>query len=140
MDMQQLIGEVAKRHRVILNESDPIFITITLNDLLLAEHVERMRVIIEENAALASVSTNQQIDATKKLASRIVTEAGVYVTEQFKAASDTFRLQMEQDIAEQKKVREEIIQHQNTAFWCAIISALAMGATIGFSIIFNFLH
>jgi TRAP-type C4-dicarboxylate transport system substrate-binding protein len=102
MDMQQLIGEVAKRHRVILNESDPIFITITLNDLLLAEHVERMRAIVEENATLASASTAQQVEATKKLASQLITGAGVYVTDQFKAAGDIFRAQMEQDIAEQK--------------------------------------
>lgn len=136
--MQHLIGEVAKRHRVILNESDPIFITITLNDLVLAEHVERMRVIVEEYSSLVSASTAQQIEETKKLASQLVAQAGVYVTDQFKIVSDKFCSQIEQTIIEQEKVREEIVQRQKTVFWYAIISVMSMGTTVGF--ILRFLY
>ena len=42
MKVQDLIGEVAKRHNVLVDPSDPVFIAVTLNELLLEEHVAKL--------------------------------------------------------------------------------------------------
>jgi hypothetical protein len=45
-DIERLIGDVAKRHNLLLRPDDPLLITVTLNELLLGRALERIEAAI----------------------------------------------------------------------------------------------
>jgi len=81
-DLQALIGEVAKRHNVRLGVDDPILVTITLNEAILARHLEQVRAVVEQAQNQTAAATAQQVAAIKEMGARLVTNAGGYVAEQ----------------------------------------------------------
>jgi len=42
LDIERLIGEVARRHDLLLSRDDPIFVSVTLNEQILAEALARL--------------------------------------------------------------------------------------------------
>lgn len=81
LDLQALIGEVAKRHNVRLGADDPVLITVTLNEVILAQHLEQVRAVVEEAQNQTAAATAQQVAAIKGMGERLVTNAGGYVGE-----------------------------------------------------------
>jgi hypothetical protein len=61
VDIKRLIGEVAARHGVVLKESDPIFLTVTLNQLVLEEYVK----LIEDAARDGDSTTPRRLSSMR---------------------------------------------------------------------------
>jgi uncharacterized membrane protein YdbT with pleckstrin-like domain len=68
MDVQRLIGEVARRHNVLVDSTDPIFLTVTLNELLLSEHVQKLQVALEQASRGVTAASSLQADSAKRVA------------------------------------------------------------------------
>jgi hypothetical protein len=112
MDVQALIGEVAKRHNVLVDPKDPIFVTVTLNEILLDEHVRRLQASLEEAQRTAAAASYQQVDLAKRIASQFVTDGAKFTTEQVRAAGSVLRAQL-----------ERLVQDCNTATLAATAEA-----------------
>ena len=94
MDVQRLIGEVAKRHNVLITENDPILVTLTLNELLLAEYLERVHARVQAAEDEISAGVAQSLAASKDIAAQLVTGAAGYVAEQVKAAGASVQAEL----------------------------------------------
>ena len=87
IDVERLIGEVARRHTVLLGGDDPIFMTVTLNELIIARALERVQAMVEASQDQISAGTAQQVLASKTLAASLITSAADQVAGQVRAAT-----------------------------------------------------
>ncbi|WGO96403.1 hypothetical protein QCD61_28310 (plasmid) [Pseudomonas viciae] len=139
MDVQRLIGEVAKRHNVLVGHNDPILITLTLNELILGEYIETVNLLLVDAQDQVSAGTAQQTEAAKQIASELITGAAAYIAEQMHTAGDQTTAQMLQLLkAETNLARQQATQAEKSrkgAFVAAMVAAtcaaLALGLLIG---------
>lgn len=129
MDVQRLIGEVAKRHNVLLGPSDPILVTLTLNELVLAQYVERLNATLEQAEDRTAAGSAQQIAAARELAGKLVTETGGYVAGQVEEAGRAVQAQLIASLSRQVQAAQEAAQQAAIARRMALYAALvAVGA------------
>ncbi|QCG92924.1 hypothetical protein E6C67_02940 (plasmid) [Azospirillum sp. TSA2s] len=129
MDVQRLIGEVAKRHNVLLGPSDPILVTLTLNELVLAQYVERLTATLEQAEDRTAAGSAQQIAAARELAGKLVTETGGYVAGQVEEAGRAVHAQLIASLGRQVQAAQEAAQQASMARRTALYAALvAVGA------------
>lgn len=84
MDVDALRAEVAKRHNVLLDKADPIFITVALNELVLEHYLGRMHSIANDARDEASAAVSHQVEVAKEAAAKLVTQSAGYIAEQVK--------------------------------------------------------
>lgn len=94
MDVQTLIGEVAKRHNVLVDPKDPLFVAVTLNEILLEEHVRRIQEALDRAQRSAVAASRQQVDLAGRSASQLVTDAK-HSAEAVRAAGSALRAELE---------------------------------------------
>jgi hypothetical protein len=87
-DLDRLIGEIAKRHHVLLDRNDPVFIAVTLNELVLAKVIAQIEAGVEAAKIDIAAGAARQIEAAKSTASRLITAAADYAEEQFRLAAN----------------------------------------------------
>jgi hypothetical protein len=95
-DIRRLIAEVAERHRVVLRPDDPIFLTITLNEIVLQGYIERVESAVAAAEQRLSLMSAERVADAHEAASRIITDAAAYSAERLRAHGDeTARLVIE---------------------------------------------
>ena len=100
MKVQDLIGEVAKRHNVLVDPSDPIFVAITLNEQLLAEHLAKVHAALEEAEEAFARASERNLEKARWTATSLVANTSVALTEQLKGAGVALRAQLQQGVRE----------------------------------------
>jgi hypothetical protein len=85
-DVKELIGEVAKRHHILLSEDDPVLVTLTLNELILTRAIAQIEAHIEACKEQVSIAAAEHIAASKALAEDIVTAGAAYLAGELRAA------------------------------------------------------
>lgn len=138
LTIQTLIGEVAKRHGVTLESRDPIFATVTLNELVLKNYLERLNALLEHAQDVAAVQIAQQLDAAKQVAvqpveeakiaaAKLVTDGAAYLVEQVRTASAAAMAQIDQ-------AQRQVNRAKRIVLWTAVVAAglaaFALGANI----------
>ena len=86
--ISELIAEVAKKHHVLLDKSDPILVTLTLNELLLKRYISDFQLKLDEYEQSIAILQSDSIEASKKIASQLITESGQYMKQQFQKSVD----------------------------------------------------
>src|SRR5512146_965976 len=100
MDVQRLIGEVARRHNVLVDPGDPIFVAVTLNELLVTDYVQNVQAAIARAEVASAAACNEQIERVRQLAEQLVIGAAKNASDQVRAAGTTVRTQLERTIRE----------------------------------------
>jgi ElaB/YqjD/DUF883 family membrane-anchored ribosome-binding protein len=67
VNTQELVKEIQKRHHVGLSPTDPIFVTLTLNELLLANYLEQFQAVLEQQQAQIRTELVENVNASLKL-------------------------------------------------------------------------
>ncbi len=138
MDVQQLIGEVARRHNVLVDPGDPIFVAVTLNELLVAEYVETVEIALARAEKTARAVSREQTEQARQAAAQLMTDAGKQVGEQVRAAGSTLTLQLERlverSVRSAQSAASQSAQYRTASFWaaglatvCACIAAVVVG-------------
>ena len=85
-DVRGFIGEVARRHNILLDERDPLFIQLTLVERIVVRSVERVReaVLAAENEIAAGSILHRE--AAKAVAGQIITGSAEYVARAIQVA------------------------------------------------------
>lgn len=81
LDTKALIGEVARRHGVLLGPTDPVLVTVTLNELVVGRLVDLVAARMEAASNDFSAAAVQQREAAAASASALITEAAQYMAE-----------------------------------------------------------
>jgi hypothetical protein len=76
--MEQLIGEVARTHGLLLSRDDPVLVSVTLNEQIL--NLEQAKLEIGELSA-------NQTEAAKTIAEQLITAAAGYIADEVRAAA-----------------------------------------------------
>jgi hypothetical protein len=79
MDVDTLRDMVARKHNVVLGKDDPIFITVTLNELVLEAYLARMKVTADEGRAQSIAAASHQVDLAKAAANKLITDSAGYI-------------------------------------------------------------
>lgn len=139
LSVQELIGEVAKRHGLLLGPNDPILVTLTLNELIVAGFVDTVTAAIGDTLDQLSGAQAQHIEAAREIASGIVTRAADYGADQVKRLVDDLaaglRASLSADVEAARAAAAEAQQARKGAMWAlvgaAVLVALALGLVLG---------
>lgn len=139
LSVQELIGEVAKRHNVLLGSNDPILVTLTLNELIVAGYVDRINVALVDMLDQLSGAQAQHVEAAREIASSIITQASDYGANQVKSLVDelaaTLRASLTADVQAAHAAAEQAQQARKGAVLAlvgaAVLVALAAGLLLG---------
>jgi len=134
IEIERLIGEVAKRHNALLGRDDPIFMTITLNELIITRALERVQATVEASQDQIAAGTAQQIIASKTIAAGLITSAADHVAGQIRAATAEVAEQIQTAVAEElrgARLAAKIAQGARDAAWWAAGIVIAIAAIAG---------
>lgn len=136
VDFDEVRKEVAIKHGVLLDENDPMLMTVTINEVILGQYVA---MVASQNAEYVKkltdavdASIQKGIADSKVTAGRVITEGGNYARDQIKEA-------IASSIAEggtkYLKAQNELLQKtreaKKSAFIAAGFSVICLIATMG---------
>lgn len=104
LDKKRLVGEVASRFGVRLDESDPAFVIVQLNQLALEESTQEL-------IACVAVERREFEGAAQKFQN----QAGRYVAQEFKDGAAVLRRELERDIAAARLRAAELVESVHRA-------------------------
>ena len=90
---ERLIGEVAKRHDLLLSRDEPVLVIVTLNELILAEAPTQLRASLDAASETIAGSAARHIEASKLIAEQLITAAArrQYTADRRKSAVATLQ-------------------------------------------------
>lgn len=139
LSVKELIGEVAKRHAVLLGPNDPILVTLTLNELIVAGYVERIESGLLGSLDQLSAAQAQHIEAAREIASGIITRAADYGADQIHQAVDDLVTSLRAGLAADVQAAREAAYRAEKArtastyalIGVAVLLALVIGLLLG---------
>ena len=135
LSVQELIGEVAKRHGVLLGPNDPILVTLTLNELIVGGYVDRVERAVGDTLDQLSGAQAQHIEAAREIASGIVTRAADDGADQIHKAVDDLvsqlRAGLAADVAAANEAAKQARQARMGAIYALVGAAILLALTIG---------
>lgn len=81
-----ILKQVAIKHSVLLGKDDPILVTVTLNEMVLARYLELAAAQYADANRALTISLQQQVDQSKETAGRVITAAADYVAKEVQLA------------------------------------------------------
>lgn len=82
IDFDELRKEVAIRHNLLLTPNDPVLVTLTLNELVLARYVEILTAQNEQHLVALNLAMNDHIAKAKDTGAKVITTAAGYVSDE----------------------------------------------------------
>ncbi len=138
INIEELIAIVAKKHKVLLSADDPIFLTVTLNEMILNHHLEMVNNNMDGLKSNLETLYHRQSEENKALAKRMINASLTYsvksVSEAVSNASK--KLIGEMEIVEQriaKDNRQSINQFKTISkvmLSCAAVSLICVAVIL----------
>lgn len=88
IDKDILIQEVAKRHHVLLNEDDPILVTVTLNEIILKHYLDQTDNKLSEVEQSFYEMQREALSNARATSEKIITSGATYLHENLQSASE----------------------------------------------------
>ena len=137
-EIEEVIGEVARKHNLLLSPDDPLLVIVTLNEAILRRLIARQTEAIEAAQDQISAGAAQQIETAREVAGLIVTGAADYVAGQVRAAMTALKEDLLATVAAQKAealhAAQAARQAQRTAWYAAITVLVAIGVLLGVAV------
>jgi hypothetical protein len=138
IDFETLRLEVAKRHNLLLDKSDPILAAVTLNELVLAEFLERSTAVSEEWERRGAALMAQEVATVKSAAERMIVGAAAFFASEVRKASEGAELSiagaLKQRLEAAVAAAERAEAAKRPALWAAALSLAATILTLGVAI------
>ncbi len=135
MNVQQLIGEVARRHNVLVDPDDPIFIAVTLDELLLAEHLQRVQLALSQAEQAAALASGRHVESAKLAAAQLMMDGARHVSDQVRVVGSALRKELEHLVRDHVMTAQmaaaESVHHRRTSQWCAAIAVACACLVMG---------
>jgi hypothetical protein len=88
IEVEALQMEVAKRHGTMLSKDDPIFMTVTLNELVLDSFLQRSLANSEELERRGAALMAQEVATVKGTAEKMILGAASFFVQEVRKAAD----------------------------------------------------
>lgn len=121
LDVKRIIGEVARRHRILLREDDPSLAVVTISQITL-----------EEVAADLAAEIRRAMHEFEQAATRVEAQAGATLAREVRESSAAVRQELQKDIeAASIRARELVAAVDRAHSRAATVRYAAMGLTCG---------
>ncbi len=138
MNVQDLIGEVAKRHNVLVDPQDPIFVAVPLNELLLAEYVQQMQASLERAEKAAALASSQHLEVTRRTAADLLADSSRHVSDHVRAAGSALRTQLQhvvqQLVVAAEAAATEAARQRRASQWAAAVAIGCACLVVGMAV------
>lgn len=119
-----LRAEIAKRHNVLLNRDDPIFVTVALHEMVLAHYADAVAVRVDAATDRGIAASAVQVQAAKDTAAKLINDASGYVADQVRRAAkggaEEFADVIKRKLDGAERDGREAYQARTGAMWAAI--------------------
>jgi hypothetical protein len=132
-EIEEAIGEVARKHNLLLSPDDPLLVTITLNEVILRRVLERQRQAIEAAQDQISAGAAQQLEAAKQVAGIIVTGAADYLTGEFRQTAAILKAELLATVTDQERkalLAAKTARQAQQLAWSATFAALGIASLL----------
>ncbi len=135
-ETQRLIGEVAKRHGIVLGSGDPLCIVLTVLELFLDRYLSRLDGMFQAHQAVSFEALNRSSEAAKGIAEQLITSAANYHVKTTRAAAEELAAALAKAAAAELVRVEKLARDARrlvwigALVWVAILS-VAIGVAIG---------
>lgn len=129
LSTKELVEEVAKRHGIVLDDKDPILVTLTLNELIIENYVKAVEGSISKINA-------RQIEIAKLVGEEIVTKGALYLRNEIGFYNGRKPHNVANGAIHKLTKREE----QIPSSWRALSMSLALNVALVVSIVFLLLR
>lgn len=138
MNVQDLIGEVARRHNVLVDPEDPVFVAVTLNELLLAEHVQEVQAALERAEQVAEHATSRHLEKVRWTAASLIADSSKHLADQLRGAGSALRAQLQHVVRELAQAAEaaaaESARQRRAAQWAAAVAIGCACLVVGLAV------
>jgi hypothetical protein len=138
MNVQDLIGEVAKRHNVLVDPQDPVFVTVTLNELLLAEHVQKVQAALDRAEQVQAHASSRHLETVRLTAAHLIADSSKHFADQVRMAGSAVRGQLQHVARELVLAAEaaaaEAARQRRASQWAAIAAIGSACLVIGMAV------
>jgi hypothetical protein len=128
MDVDALRALVARKHNIVLANDDPIFVAVTLNELVLQEFLSRMNTAADDTRAQSIAAMTHQVELAKAAAGKLITESAGYIATQ---VTQRVTVAVEAAIARAGESAHTATRASTVALWAAVVTLLVVGPAIG---------
>lgn len=136
INFEEIRTQVAIKHNVLLNEDDPILVTVTVSDMVLGRYLELVSDQYDKANKALIVNLEQQVEQSKETAGKIITDVANYASDQIKQtvtdiitdAGNDLRLQIanaQAMIHDMSSSRQETQTAKNTSIIAAVLAGSA---------------
>jgi hypothetical protein len=135
-ETQRLIGEVAKRHGIVLGSGDPLCVVLTVLELFLDRYLSRLDGMFQAHQAVSFEALDRSSEAAKAVAEQLITSAANYHVKTTRAAAEELAAALSQAAAAERVRVEKLARDARrlvwigALVWVAILS-VAIGVAIG---------
>jgi hypothetical protein len=137
-EIEAAIGEVARKHNLLLSSDDPLLVMLTLNDVILERMLAKQSETLEACLDQISAGAAQQAEAARVVAGVVITGAADYVAGELRETATMLKAELLAAIDARK---QEIIvtansarQAQRIAGYAALACIAALGVMVGVAI------
>ena len=135
-ETQRLIGEVAKRHGIVLGSGDPLCVVLTVLELFLDRYLSRLDGMFKAHQAVSFEALDRSSGAAKAIAEQVITSAANYHVKTTRAATEELVAALSQAAAVERARIERIAKDARRFIWIggfvwAAILSVAIGMPIG---------
>ncbi len=135
-ETQRLIGEVAKRHGIVLGSGDPLCVVLTVLELFLDRYLSRLDGMFQAHQAVSFEALDRSSDAAKMIAEQVITSAANYHVKTTRAAVEELAAALTQAAAAERTRVETLARDARRLVWIGAlvwvaILLVAMGVAIG---------
>lgn len=132
-EIDAAIGEVARRHNLLLSPDDPLLIVVTLHEILLTRLLARQNQAM--GAALDEISAGaaQQVEAAREVAGVVITGGADYVAGALRGAITALKDELQGAATSLKADTLRAAENAKRAeqgAWYAVLVAVAIGCTL----------
>ena len=93
-EIEAAIGEVARKHNLLLSPDDPLMVLVTLNEMILARMLETQQRALEAALDQISAGAAQQVEAARDVAGVVITGGADYVAGEIRRATAALKIDL----------------------------------------------
>ncbi|EGN2600683.1 conjugal transfer protein TraM [Salmonella enterica] len=142
IDIEHIRAEIARKHKVIIADNDPVLATVLINEMVLQRYLDLASEGYEEANRQLSIAIAQQTDEAKGTAAKLINDSADFAASKIRDAAEIAMRELGVGLREQlaaaldaAKSAQTINQEVKTAkrgIWFAVcLAAVAAAASIG---------
>jgi hypothetical protein len=127
-DIEQLIGEVARKHGLLLSRDDPVLVSVTLNEKILSHALGQINDCLDKAKQEIGELSAGQTEVAKSIAEQLITAAAGYIADEVRAAAADITANTD-NLSNIRANREPF--RANQASWLAAAIAISAACVSG---------